>query len=79
MEQKRTTAPFINGMFGGLIVFAFALGFRFLISPDPDPASRATTSLSVLAFAICFGAAFLREHRRQIAAAREYLSRPRSY
>ncbi|MER8453619.1 hypothetical protein NKG60_27210 [Mesorhizobium sp. M1428] len=46
MEQKRTTAPFINGMFGGLVVFAFALGFRFLISPDPDPASRATTSLS---------------------------------
>ncbi|MER9445046.1 hypothetical protein NKJ35_24465 [Mesorhizobium sp. M0136] len=79
MEQKRTTAPFISGMFGGVVVFAFAFGFRFLVSPDPDPASRATTSLSVLAFAICFGAAFLREHRRQIAAAREFLSRPRSY
>ncbi|RWC02523.1 MAG: hypothetical protein EOS07_25945 [Mesorhizobium sp.] len=79
MEQKRTIAPFIGGMYGGLAALALAFGFRFLMIADPDPSSQATIAFSGLAFSICFSLAFLREHRRQIAAAREFLSRPRSY
>ncbi|MET3580762.1 hypothetical protein ABID19_003801 [Mesorhizobium robiniae] len=79
MEQKRTIAPFIGGMYGGLAALALAFGFRFLVVPDPDPTSQTTIILSGLAFSVCFSLAFLREHRRQIAAAREFLSRPRSY
>jgi hypothetical protein len=79
LEQKRTIAPFIGGMYGGLAALALAFGFRFLIVPDPDPTSQATIILSGLAFSVCFSLAFFREHRRQIAAAREFLSRPRSY
>jgi hypothetical protein len=77
LEQKRTIAPFIGGIYGILVALAFAFGFRFLINPDPDPTSEATIVLSGLAFSICFSLTFLREHRRQIAAAREFLSRPR--
>ncbi|RVB79840.1 MULTISPECIES: hypothetical protein [unclassified Mesorhizobium] len=79
MEQKRTIAPFIGGMYGSLAALVFAFGFRFLIIPDPDPTSQTTIILSGLAFSICFSLTFLREHRRQIAAARKFLSRPRSY
>jgi hypothetical protein len=79
LEQKRTIAPFIGGIYGSLAALAFAFGFRFLTIPDPDPSSQATIILSGLAFSICFSLTFLREHRRQIAAAREFLSRPRSY
>ncbi|WP_419696937.1 hypothetical protein ACN2CC_17025 [Mesorhizobium muleiense] len=79
MEQKRTIAPFIGGMYGGLAALGFGFGFRFLMITDPDPTSQATIALAGLAFSICFSLAFLREHRRQIAAAREFLSRPRSY
>jgi hypothetical protein len=79
LEQKRTIAPFIGGMYGGLAALVFAFGFRFLIIPDPDPTSQTTIILSGLAFSICFSLTFLREHRRQIAAARKFLSRPRSY
>ncbi|RWK91861.1 MAG: hypothetical protein EOR45_27680 [Mesorhizobium sp.] len=79
MEQKRTIAPFIGGMYGSLAALALACGFRFLMIGDPDPTSQATIALAGVAFSICFSLAFLREHRRQIAAAREFLSRPRSY
>ncbi|TIL28509.1 hypothetical protein [Mesorhizobium sp.] len=79
MGQKRTIAPFIGGMYGGLAALALAFGFRFLMIRDPDPTSQATIALSGVAFSICFSLTFLREHRRQIAAAREFLSRPRSY
>ncbi|MCF6103433.1 hypothetical protein [Mesorhizobium muleiense] len=79
MEQKRTIAPFIGGMYGGLAALALGFGFRFLMITDPDPTSQATIALAGLAFSICFSLTFLREHRRQIAAAREFLSRPRSY
>ncbi|RWO58037.1 hypothetical protein [Mesorhizobium sp.] len=79
MEQKRTIAPFIGGMYGGLAALALAFGFLFLMIRDPDPTSQATIALSGVAFSICFSLTFLREHRRQIAAAREFLSRPRSY
>jgi hypothetical protein len=79
LEQKRTIAPFIGGIYGSLAALALAFGFRFLTIPDPDPTSQATITLSGLAFSICFSLTFLREHRRQIAAAREFLGRPRSY
>jgi hypothetical protein len=79
LEQKRTIAPFIGGMYGSLAALAFAFGLRFLMFRDPDPSSQATIVLSGLAFSICFSMTVLREHRRQIAAAREFLSRPRSY
>ncbi|TIP96266.1 MAG: hypothetical protein E5X60_21215 [Mesorhizobium sp.] len=79
MEQKRTIVPFIGGMYGSLAALALAFGFRFLMIGDPDPTSQATIAFAGVAFSICFSLAFLREHRRQIAAAREFLGRPRSY